>query len=494
MFFGKRTISILISFLIILAFTGILYLTNNSENRLKVDNVSAQTSAEWYMAGANPQRTSWVTSGIIPNPNNLVWWKTFSAFIPHKVQIIGSGDFVYVSAADGLHALRYDTGAEAWLYRTDMPVGHSPTIVNNVAYFGAYDRKIHAVNATTGTKIWTFQGRRGFDNNPLVINGALYTGGRDGYFYKLNATNGSLIWEFRLETPLSYSPAIKNNILYFGGQNSHAYALKDNGTSATMLWDKLMPGHGFGAFWPVIYGNYVIFAGNHNYGVTHSPYDKTISIDLMDPAWPQPAAEGAILGPYVNGNWVRADTAYNLFKSNPHLRTVFILDSQTGNESEVAPFLWNGNEGMETRFPPVIGKDNLVYMDAGMIFEAAIPFARVLGWKPDTPNLLYYPYTGGGEAIDKPGAIASGGDYIYLSDNRGKGHKLININGGGSRNIVTFPDGYSAGLAKFKYGIPKEGSTPGSGSFDTHGLQNPPIPFRGRVYFHHTNSVFSYGL
>jgi len=489
--------NVLLIILLSLPLLVFLSIKNNLNKQIKTTDVSAQTSPDWPMAGANPQRTSWVSTGVIPNPNNMVWSKTFSAFIPHKVQIIGSGDFVYVSAADGLHALRYDTGAEAWLYRTDMPVGHSPTIVNGIAYFGAYDRQIHAVNATTGARIWTFTGRRGFDNNPLVVNGALYTGGRDGYFYKLNASNGAKIWEYRFDTPISYSPAIKNNVLYFGGHNSHAYALRDNGTSATLIWDKQMPGHGFGAFWPVIYGNYVIFAGSHNYGVTHSPYDKTISIDLMDPAWPQPAADGAILGPYitVNGNtrWVKADTAYNYFKNNVHLRTVFILDSATGNEAEVAPFLWNGNEGMETRFPPVIGKDNLVYMDAGMIFEAAIPFSRVLGWKPDTPNLLYYPYTGGGEAIDKPGAISSAGDYIYLKDNRGDGHKLININGGGTRNIADVSSSYLTGLGKFMYGMPREGFAGNIDFFDTHGLQNPFIPFRGRVYFHQANSVFSFG-
>ena len=455
-----------------------------------ISGARAQTSSDWYMAGANPARTSWVSSGIIPNPDNLTWWKTFSAFIPHKVQIVGSGDLIYVSAADGLHALRFDTGNEVWFYRTDMPVGHSPTIVNGIAYFGCYDRRIHAVNASTGNRIWTFQGRRGFDNNPLVVNGAVFSGGRDGYFYKLNAASGSLVWEYNANTPISYSPAIKNNVLYFGGHDSNAFALRDNGTSATLLWKTKLPGHGFGAFWPVIYENLVIFAGNHNYGVAHSPYNKTITLDLMDPAWPQPAAEGAILGPYTSTYWVNAGTAYNLFQQNPHLRTVFVLDGATGAQSVVAPFIWNGNEGMETRFPPVIGADNLVYMDAGMVFESAIPFSRVLGWKPETPNLLYYPFTGGGEAVDKPGAIASGGNYIYLSDNRGKGHRLININGGGSRDIADFPTGYSDGLARFKYGMPREGMDPGF--WDTHGLQNPPIPFRGRVYFHHTNSVFSY--
>ena len=54
-----------------------------------ISGARAQTSSDWYMAGANPARTSWVSSGIIPNPDNLTWWKTFSAFIPHKVQIVG---------------------------------------------------------------------------------------------------------------------------------------------------------------------------------------------------------------------------------------------------------------------------------------------------------------------------------------------------------------------------------------------------------------------
>src|SRR3989344_1170431 len=115
MSFRTRTISVLISFLIILAFIGILYLTNNSKNRLKVDNVSAQTSPDWSMAGANPQRTSWTPENL---PGNIatVWVKPIEPYISQHVQVIGAEGKVFVSTTKGLYAFDASSGTQAWVY------------------------------------------------------------------------------------------------------------------------------------------------------------------------------------------------------------------------------------------------------------------------------------------------------------------------------------------------------------------------------------------
>src|SRR3990172_4959065 len=265
MFFGKRTRSILISFLIILVFTGILYLTNNSENRLKVDNVSAQTSAEWYMAGANPERTSYVPDEI-RGRLKPVWYKVFEPYLLSRTQIVAANGTLFVATARGLYALNADNGAEKWVYPTELPLGDTPTVFNGVVYIGGMDRKMHAVDANTGQKKWAFSAEAGFQVSPLVVNNTVYAGNRDGYFYAIDAGSGALKWKYKPGGPVVIGAAYKDNTLFFASNDSYAYAL--NATNGSLVWKSAkLGGGGFYSYFPLIYNDNVIFSGGMNYFV-----------------------------------------------------------------------------------------------------------------------------------------------------------------------------------------------------------------------------------
>src|SRR3989344_6239137 len=98
----------------------------------------------WPMAGGNPQRTSWtpeeVRGMLYPQ-----WYRPFKSFILNRSQIIAANDTLFVSTANGLHALDATTGVEKWTYPTSQPLGHSPTFDNGVVYFGGFDKKNHGV-------------------------------------------------------------------------------------------------------------------------------------------------------------------------------------------------------------------------------------------------------------------------------------------------------------------------------------------------------------
>jgi hypothetical protein len=72
--------------------------------------------ADWPMPGHDVQRTSCSTEsiGVCDSP---VWCVQFDPYIPSRACIItkeaegGVPDTVYVTAADGIHALNPDTGA-----------------------------------------------------------------------------------------------------------------------------------------------------------------------------------------------------------------------------------------------------------------------------------------------------------------------------------------------------------------------------------------------
>ena len=91
------------------------------------------------MLGANPERTSWVSDEVSGRLKPL-WFRQFEPYIPPKVQIITAYSTLYISTSNGLYALDADTGAEKWVYPTELPLGHSPTVDNGVVYVGGFDR------------------------------------------------------------------------------------------------------------------------------------------------------------------------------------------------------------------------------------------------------------------------------------------------------------------------------------------------------------------
>ena len=141
----------------------------------------------WPMGGANPQRTAWCSEEV-RGRLSPVWYRPIEPYISQNVQVIVTEGRLYLSTARGLYAFKADSGEVAWVYPTELPLGHSPTVVDGVVYVGGFDRKIHVIDAKTGKGLWTFDGAEaGFHTNPLVIGGKLYAGNRDGNLYCIGA-------------------------------------------------------------------------------------------------------------------------------------------------------------------------------------------------------------------------------------------------------------------------------------------------------------------
>jgi len=165
------------------------------------------------------------------------WWKPIEPYIPPKVQIITAYNTLYISTAGGLYAIDAETGAEKWVYATEMPLGNSPTIYNGVAYVGGFDHKIHAIDAYTGSGIWTFEAGSanelgaGFATNPLIVGDKLYAGNRDGYMYAVyieGPNTGQLAWRYKTDGQIHYSAAYKDGVIYFASNDANGYALDAN--------------------------------------------------------------------------------------------------------------------------------------------------------------------------------------------------------------------------------------------------------------------------
>ena len=457
--------------------------------------------ADWPMAGANPERTSW-TAEEVRGPLLPLWAHPIDPYISQKVQLVAVGDLIYVSTARGLYALDAATGAERWVYRTELPLGHSPTVAGGAAYVGCFDRRLHAVDAATGRGLWTFEAGAGFSTSPLVVEGRVFAGCRDGFFYALDAKTGGLAWKFEVGAPILYSAACKDGAVFFAAEDGRAYAL-DARTGKQVWRSAKLPGAGFHSWWPVVCGDRVIFAGSsgHRAAIRPGPPQLTTTLELPD-VYPdyKTAPQATPVGPVGKepGAWaagtptVDASRILDYFKQKPWRRNTFVLDRATGQERETAPFLWCGTHS-GNRYPPVVGGDGVLYVQNNYLSSQYIAGGGPSGWKFGTPFISAL--CGGWKAVDEPMALSAGGRLLYwtLCCNRSAGAVDITI-----ANPAAPPGRASAGRQWEYYGyninkrFPELCSKAWLFACSVHNDQNPPVPHRGRVYMHRYNAVLAF--
>lgn len=474
--------------------------------------------AGWPMAGANPERTSWTPEEVRGSLKPL-WFRPFEPYISQKVQIIAAHDTLYLSTARGLYALDADTGAERWVYATELPLGHSPTIHNGVAYVGSFDHRIHAIDALTGEGLWTFEAGAGFHTNPLVVDGIVYAGNRDGTFYAIHAEGsnaGQLAWQYKTGGPILFSAAYKDGTVFFASNDSHAYAL--DAQTGDLVWkSEKLPGAGFHSWWPVVYRDRVIFAGTNNYRTSTKPGGGAQMTELeRDDIYPNHETDprGTLVGPLGTepGDWangtptIDASRIMDYFSEKPWRRTYLVLDRFTGQEQESAPVLWTGTHS-GNRYPPVVGVDDVLYQQNNYMSDRYIAGGHISGWKIGTPFISIA--NDGWNAVDEPTAYSAGGNLIYWNRCCDRVTGAFDITIPAAPSSAARPTG-DRSWAYYAYDL--DDKLPGynvryhlsdtnsyasfdgpNGIYGYHGDTNAPIPYKGKVYVHRSNAIIAFG-
>lgn len=475
------------------------------------------SGTEWPTVAANAERNSWTPVEVSGNLH-VEWYRPIEAYIPQNVQVIAAQGNLYISTAGGLVVLDAASGELAWRWDTELPLGNSPTVADGVVYVAGYDRKLHALDAATGRHLWEFAGAKaGYDTNPLVVDGRVFVGNRDGVMYAVGAhgtpQQGRLLWDFDTQQPIHLTAAHHGGVIYFASNDNRAYALVAE--TGEMLWrSEPLPTNGFQAYWPVAHGDKVIYSGAPNYrpgapGVGAAP-DSHAEIfagvaggQLIGEMLPSEAWSGR--SPVLD-----AQRILDYYEANPARRVVFVLNQDGGREftfdsdgdgaAEYAPVAYYGTQ-TGFNYPPAVGQDGLLYFN-NYYQNTPIPQGRVMGWLQGSP---YFAVTGAQGAVDEPQALAAGGGRIYRSiccDRVGDSYAL----GAGRpdtlwtyiNNLVEQAPGYDV-MWHIEEGLPRlqgwyEGAIESANAaYHNHGVQNPLIPYGGRVYSHHSNAVIAFG-
>ncbi|HTP07533.1 MAG TPA: PQQ-binding-like beta-propeller repeat protein, partial [Anaerolineae bacterium] len=392
-----------------------------------------------------------------------------------------------------------------------------------------FDHKLHAVDINTGQKLWTFDGAgAGYDTNPVVVNGLVYLGNRDGYFYAIYAqggpNQGQLAWKFQAGAPIHFSAAYKNGVVYFASEAGYAYAL--DAVTGSQIWKSAkMPVTGFHSWWPVIYtnpqtqGDVVVFVGSENFRlIPPGPTLDLQNLDAEDYFFKTPLYNNEIGQRNASGQ-LDASTTAGYLEKYPWRRTYFVLNAATGVEQtydlnqngkqDYAPISWWGARSGQ-RFPPIVGGDGLIYQ-ANVYWVQPSTYAtrgNVTGWRMGTKYITTPAQ--GTQASDEPLVYSAGGNVIYWNLCCDRTGGAFDVTSGQSWNYYSYnldslARGYNVRTtgeyesnAVEVFGDSQSGSgwngqqAGWNGVYGYHGDQNPPIPYRGRVYMHRGNAIIAW--
>ena len=499
-------------------------LTLISSDELAVHAQAA--SPGWVTAGANPQRTSWVPD-TAPGLLKPIWVKPVEAYISQKVQIIAASGKLFLSTARGLYAFDAATGADLWVYPTELPLGHSPTYVGGRVYVGGLDRKIHAVDADTGQELWTFSAAGGFHTSPLVVGGLVYAGSRDGFMYTVDASTGALVWKHQTGGQILQSAAYQDGIVFFGSQDARAYAL--DARTGTQVWqsDKL-PGMGWHSWWPVIYKDVVLFTRTEvEKGMVGMQNDWLFSKSMT--ANNLPGVRGTEPGGWVAGEPTvdirtnpNGGTIPDWFEKYPWRRNLIVLNRKIGKEvafdldndgtTDAAPMLWVWTHA-GTCYPPLVsGQNDVIYFRTlSYAIGRSIPGGVMVGWKYGTPFLSLPVSNMQGQSGfwpgDEPVGISAGGKFVYwnLCNDRFIGSADLSVANSafpqsdgrrqwrhlsGDQFKNTLPAGYNSQVGQYLWSVGPSRIKP---MYWAHGDNVGPTIYDGRMYVHRGNAIIAFG-
>jgi len=198
-------------------------------------------------------------------------------------------------------------------------------------------------------------------------------------------------------------------------------------------------------------------------------------------------------------------------QQHPHRRSVFVVDLASGREytfdhrgqPAYAPFLLWGTKQQSPRAAPAVGPDQVLYQTTHYRVAASFGRGQVAGWTLGS-RYLSVPNPRKHNAWDEPLGFALGGKLIYWSlccDREMGAHALA---GKGmwqyvNYNLPRLAPGYDVmwasvgdqdGTGNRLWGA--YGSN--NGIYHNHTAdQNPPIPYRGRLFIHRSNCLFAFG-
>ena len=143
-------------------------------------------------------------------------------------------------------AVDAETGAEVWSRQMPYPVWGSPSVNQDLVFFGLGRGnfsesapipagKVVALNTETGNTVWEYEAEDAVLTAIAIYDGYVIFGSRDGYVYCLQGMDGELNWQTDIGGPVVSSPAVTPEVIYAATKNGFIYGLATD--SGEMRWE-----------------------------------------------------------------------------------------------------------------------------------------------------------------------------------------------------------------------------------------------------------------
>jgi outer membrane protein assembly factor BamB/tetratricopeptide (TPR) repeat protein len=305
------------------------------------------------------------------------------------------GSTLYVSSAEGLHAVAVEDGSERWAVETRTKVQSSAPVVDGTVYFLAGD-SLRAHDAATGQQEWTVSFDAEPVSVPVVDDGTVYVGTEYGSLYALSASDGEQQWTRGLDNRIP-APAVVNETLYVGTYSGRVYAV-DLQTRDT-IWSTRIGG---AVYTPVAVVNSTVYIGDsegalHAVSATDGTSEWSAEVEV--------SSSGYVSAPAVANGAVYLTTTQRLYAFS------------AGDGSEQWRFETGGQDAPD---PAVV--DDTVYVGGKKLYALAADSGDMLG------------SFDAGEEVTSP--IVGGGNVYVCSNSRYRPGTLYALTGG-AKPVIT---------------------------------------------------------
>jgi outer membrane protein assembly factor BamB len=306
--------------------------------------------------GTNPGRFLAIES----ETGKIAWQKRFRRCIAASPAV--AGGVVYQplmhpapcgnpdrDASGFIVALDAESGRQLWRFEAGV-IESSPLLVDDLLYFGSWDRKVYALDVSTRAVRWAFETGDEVKAAPAYADGAIVIGSYDGRLYALDAITGEKRWSTEAQTGVGgagnfyATPAIAYGRVFVGNTDGKVYAFGLE--SGDLLWSQSTGGfvYSSAAVWEE-----TIYVGSYDGNL------YALDAATGDVRWTFPAG-----GPISGAATVIAGVVY---VSTLEEKT-FAVDAATGER------LWMFPDG---KYAPIVADDERTYL---------VGYTRIYGLAP----------------------------------------------------------------------------------------------------------------
>jgi outer membrane protein assembly factor BamB len=142
----------------------------------------------------------------------------------HVTSPVVAEGLVLVGASRSFRALNAETGAQVWVFDTQLPVASSATVANDSVYFTDFTR-LYAVDLKTGAERWSFEhGTLSLFFAPVAIADEIIITSHNT-IYALNCRSGKMLWTKTLNNTEDLVPAAAAGERVYVKSANQLYAL-----------------------------------------------------------------------------------------------------------------------------------------------------------------------------------------------------------------------------------------------------------------------------